>query len=209
MKKNFQAMAILSFISAGFMIVFSLLLGTFRNRLYDYWWYESSSFFQNTVTIIFSIFSFISMLACIALFIYIGIKLIGGRRIKIEVIYLALGLSFIPEILRTILTLLFAGFRDAFWVFIHQFIGYSYYGNYIYDLIISIFAGLFSHVIAIVLLILTIKNKYLLNTLPVGPAQVKTSRVINNAQSLYRECPFCAETILAKASLCKHCKSKI
>jgi hypothetical protein len=208
-KKNFQAMAILSFVSAGLMIVFSLLLGTFRTRLYDYWWYESSSFFQDAITIIFGVFSTISMLASIALFIYIGIKLISGRRIKIEFIYLAVALSFIPEILRTVLTLVFSDIVDTFWVFIQQFIGYSYYGNYIYELIVSVFAGLVSHAVAIVLLVLTIKNRYLLNTLPVGPTQAIASKVINKAQSLYRECPFCAETVLVKANLCKHCKSKI
>lgn len=26
---------------------------------------------------------------------------------------------------------------------------------------------------------------------------------------MYRECPFCAEEILAKAKLCKHCKSEV
>lgn len=208
MKKNFQAMAILSFISAGLMIVFTLLLGLFLGQRFDFW-YESSFFLLGPLVIISAIFSFISMLASVALFIYIGIKLISGRRIKIEFIYLAVALSFVPEILITGLILLFNGPVSAFWVFIEQFIGYSYYGNYIYELIVSVFAGLVSHAIAIVLLVLTIKNKYLLNTLPAGPTQAIASKVISKAQSLYRECPFCAETVLVKANLCKHCKSKI
>jgi hypothetical protein len=207
-KKNFQAMAILSFVSAGLMIVFSLLLGVFRTQPY-YFWSESSFFLLEPLRIIAAIFSFVSMLASIALFVYIGIKLISGRRIKIEFIYLAVALSFVPEILITGLTLLFNGVFDAFWVFIEQLTGYSFYGISLASWIVNIFAGLVSHAVAIVLLVLTIKNRYLLNTLPVGPTQAIASKVINKAQSLYRECPFCAETVLVKANLCKHCKSKI
>lgn len=201
-------MAILSFISAGLMIVFSLLLGVFRSQRVDFW-YESSFFLLEPLTVISAIFSFISMPASVALFIFIGIKLIGGRRIKIEFIYLAVALSFVPEILITGLTLLFNGPVSAFWVFIEQFTGYSFYGISLFGWIVNILAGLVSHAIAIVLLVLTIKNKYLLNTLPAGPTQAIASKVINKAQSLYRECPFCAETVLVKANLCKHCKSKI
>jgi hypothetical protein len=207
-KKNFQAMAILSFVSAGLMIVFSLLLGVFRSEPY-YFWTESSFFLLEPLRIITAIFRLVSMLASIALFIYIGIKLISGRRIKIEFIYLAVALSFVPEVLLTVLTLLFYGVFDAFWVFIEQLTGYSFYGISLAGWIVNIFAGLVSHAVAIVLLVLTIKNRYLLNTLPVGPTQAIASKVINKAQSLYRECPFCAETVLVKANLCKHCKSKI
>ena len=208
MKKNFQAMAILSFVSAGLMIIFSLLLGVFRSEPY-YFWTESSFFLLEPLRIITAIFRLVSMLASIALFIYIGIKLISGRRIKIEFIYLAVALSFVPEVLLTVLTLLFYGVFDAFWVFIEQLTGYSFYGISLAGWIVNIFAGLVSHAVAIVLLVLTIKNRYLLNTLPVGPTQAIASKVINKAQSLYRECPFCAETVLVKANLCKHCKSKI
>jgi hypothetical protein len=207
-KKNFQAMAILSFVSAGLMIVFSLLLGVFRTQPF-YFWDESSFFLLEPLRIIAAIFSFVSMLASIVLFVYIGIKLISGRRIKIEFLYLAVALSFVPEILITGLTLLFNGVFDAFWVFIEQLTGYSFYGISLAGWIVNIFAGLVSHAVAIVLLVLTIKNRYLLNTLPVGPTQAIASKVINKAQSLYRECPFCAETVLVKANLCKHCKSKI
>jgi hypothetical protein len=207
-KKNFQAMAILSFVSAGLMIVFSLLLGVFRSEPY-YFWTESSFFLLEPLRIITAIFRLVSMLASIALFVYIGIKLISGRRIKIEFIYLAVALSFVPEVLLTVLTLLFYGVFDAFWVFIEQLTGYSFYGISLAGWIVNIFAGLVSHAVAIVLLVLTIKNRYLLNTLPVGPTQAIASKVINKAQSLYRECPFCAETVLVKANLCKHCKSKI
>jgi hypothetical protein len=207
-KKNFQAMAILSFVSAGLMIIFSLLLGVFRSEPY-YFWTESSFFLLEPLRIITAIFRLVSMLASIALFIYIGIKLISGRRIKIEFIYLAVALSFVPEVLLTVLTLLFYGVFDAFWVFIEQLTGYSFYGISLAGWIVNIFAGLVSHAVAIVLLVLTIKNRYLLNTLPVGPTQAIASKVINKAQSLYRECPFCAETVLVKANLCKHCKSKI
>jgi hypothetical protein len=208
-KKNFQAMAILSFVSAGLMIVFSLLLGVmFRSQRVNFW-YDSSFFLLEPLIIISAIFSLISMLASIALFTYIGIKLISGRRIKIEFIYLAVALSFVPEVLLTVLTLLFYGVFDAFWVFIEQLTGYSFYGISLAGWIVNIFAGLVSHAVAIVLLVLTIKNRYLLNTLPVGPTQAIASKVINKAQSLYRECPFCAETVLVKANLCKHCKSKI
>ncbi len=208
MKKNFQAMAILSFVSAGLMIVFSLLLGVFRSEPY-YFWSESSFFLLEPLRIIAAIFRLVSMLASIALFVYIGIKLISNRRIKIEFIYLAVALSFVPEVLLTVLTLLFYGVFDAFWVFIEQMTGYSFYGISLAGWIVNIFAGLVSHAVAIVLLVLTIKNRYLLNTLPVGPTQAIASKVINKAQSLYRECPFCAETVLVKANLCKHCKSKI
>ena len=201
-------MAILSFVSAGLMIVFSLLLGVFRSEPY-YFWTESSFFLLEPLRIITAIFRLVSMLASIALFIYIGIKLISGRRIKIEFIYLAVALSFVPEVLLTVLTLLFYGVFDAFWVFIEQLTGYSFYGISLAGWIVNIFAGLVSHAVAIVLLVLTIKNRYLLNTLPVGPTQAIASKVINKAQSLYRECPFCAETVLVKANLCKHCKSKI
>ena len=201
-------MAILSFVSAGLMIVFSLLLGVFRSEPY-YFWTESSFFLLEPLRIITAIFRLVSMLASIALFVYIGIKLISGRRIKIEFIYLAVALSFVPEILITGLTLLFNGVFDAFWVFIEQLTGYSFYGISLASWIVNIFAGLVSHAVAIVLLVLTIKNRYLLNTLPVGPTQAIASKVINKAQSLYRECPFCAETVLVKANLCKHCKSKI
>jgi hypothetical protein len=207
-KKNFQAMAILSFVSAGLMIVFSLLLGVFRSEPY-YFWSESSFFLLEPLRIIAAIFRLVSMLASIALFVYIGIKLISNRRIKIEFIYLAVALSFVPEVLLTVLTLLFYGVFDAFWVFIEQMTGYSFYGISLAGWIVNIFAGLVSHAVAIVLLVLTIKNRYLLNTLPVGPTQAIASKVINKAQSLYRECPFCAETVLVKANLCKHCKSKI
>ena len=201
-------MAILSFVSAGLMIIFSLLLGVFRSEPY-YFWTESSFFLLEPLRIITAIFRLVSMLASIALFIYIGIKLISGRRIKIEFIYLAVALSFVPEVLLTVLTLLFYGVFDAFWVFIEQLTGYSFYGISLAGWIVNIFAGLVSHAVAIVLLVLTIKNRYLLNTLPVGPTQAIASKVINKAQSLYRECPFCAETVLVKANLCKHCKSKI
>ena len=201
-------MAILSFVSAGLMIVFSLLLGVFRSEPY-YFWTESSFFLLEPLRIITAIFRLVSMLASIALFVYIGIKLISGRRIKIEFIYLAVALSFVPEVLLTVLTLLFYGVFDAFWVFIEQLTGYSFYGISLAGWIVNIFAGLVSHAVAIVLLVLTIKNRYLLNTLPVGPTQAIASKVINKAQSLYRECPFCAETVLVKANLCKHCKSKI
>ena len=201
-------MAILSFVSAGLMIVFSLLLGVFRSEPY-YFWTESSFFLLEPLRIITAIFRLVSMLASIALFVYIGIKLISGRRIKIEFIYLAVALSFVPEVLLTVLTLLFYGVFDAFWVFIEQLTGYSFYGISLAGWIVNIFAGLVSHAVAIVLLVLTIKNRYLLNTLPAGPTQAIASKVINKAQSLYRECPFCAETVLVKANLCKHCKSKI
>jgi hypothetical protein len=211
MQKIFQPMAILSFISGGLMIVFSILLGSFRNQPY-YYWLDYTSFIQNAIVTIFTLVNLLSLLASTVLFFYIGIKLIIGKRIKIEFIYLAVALSFIPDLLITFLSLIFGGIANAFWVFIEEFIGFSTYATSFFGYFYTFVSAFLSHSIAIVLLVLAIKNRYLLNTLPAGsifPKKTYSAHLTNSPQGQYRECPFCAETVLAKAKLCKHCRSKI
>ena len=131
---------------------------------------------------------------------------------RIEFFYAAVGLLFVETFVNTFIFVFFINLPEGIWVFIENSTGFPRYGSSIFGLIHNFFGIFISHIIAIVLLLLAMKNRYLLNTLPVGSILVKKSQPVNSvnrAQGQYRECPFCAETVLAKAKLCKHCRSKI
>jgi hypothetical protein len=217
-QKTFQPIAILSFISSGLIIIFSLIFrpnNLFINVIdpyWIYWLYDGANIFQHIFFRMAALLVLASVIGAASIFMFIALKLINGRRIRIEFFYAAVGLLFVETFVNTFIFVFFINLPEGIWVFIENSTGFPRYGSSIFGLIHNFFGIFISHIIAIVLLVLAMKNRYLLNTLPVGSILVKKSQPVNSvnrAQGQYRECPFCAETVLAKAKLCKHCRSKI
>lgn len=211
-------MAILSFISSGLIIIFSLFFrpnNLFIN-VFDpywiYWLYDGANVFHHIFFRMAALLILVSVIGAASIFMFIGLKLINGKRVRIEFFYAAVGLLLLETFINTFIFVIFISLSEAIWVFLENTTGFPRYGSSFFGLIHNFFGIFISHIIAIVLLVIAMKNRYLLNTLPVGSILVKKSKPVssvNRAQGQYRECPFCAETVLAKAKLCKHCRSKI
>lgn len=220
MQKTLQPLAILSLIASGIILIFSLL---FSFRLFTlisdviwprwiYWLYDEPNLLQHLIFRVAALIILISVIGSALIFMYVGLKLIKGKRVKVEFFYAAVGLLFVETIVNTFIFFFFVNISEAIWKFFEYAIGIPRDGISIFYAIGNFFGIFILHIVAIVLLVLAVKNKYIMNTLPIGSIFEKNlvkTNLIKSSQNLYKECPFCAETVLAKAKLCKHCKSKI
>jgi hypothetical protein len=220
MQKTLQPLAILSLIASGIILIFSLL---FSFRLFTlisdviwprwiYWLYDEPNLLQHLFFRVAALIILISVIGSALIFMYVGLKLIKGKRVKVEFFYAAVGLLFVETIVNTFIFFFFVNISEAIWKFFEYAIGIPRDGISIFGAIENFFGIFILHIVAIVLLVLAVKNKYIINTLPIGSIFEKNlvkTNLIKSSQSLYKECPFCAETVLAKAKLCKHCRSKI
>lgn len=221
MQKTLQPLAILSLIASGIIFIFSILLRLFTllpNVVYPHWIYwiywdiNEPNLFHHLFFRVAALIILISVVGSALMFLYIGLKLIKGKRVKVEFFYVAVGLLFVETIINTFIFFFFVNISEAIWQFFEYAIGIPRNGISIFVIIDNFFGIFIAHILAIVLLALAIKNKYLMNTLPIGSIFEKNPVKTNStklSQSQFKECPFCAETVLAKAKLCKHCKSKI
>jgi hypothetical protein len=217
-QKTLQPLAILSLIASGIILIFSLIFRLFTlisdvlSPHWLFWLYDGPNLFHHLFFRVAALIILISVIGSALMFLFIGLKLIKGKRVKVEFFYAAVGFLFIETIVNTFIFFFFVNISEAIWQFFEYSIGIPRNGISIHGVILNFFGIFISHIAAIVLLVLGIKNKYLMNTLPVGSIfeknPIKTNS-IKSSQSQYKECPFCAETVLAKAKLCKHCKSKI
>lgn len=222
---------ILCFIISPLILLFNIIFGPYGIRLRDfvdpYWIYftdeSGSSIFSPFQQILFRVIYIsilLSLITSMIIFLHTAISLKSQKRIKIYTVSLATGLLYLEPFFRIIANFIFPSgifphdlssyFSFGIWQFIEDYVGPGQFYGYLKP--VTYISGLLTHLIAASILVLSILDRKYnsMSSMNFGSKNNHNFKTDFRARySEYKYCPYCAETILAQAILCKHCKSKL